>query len=155
MQRSRKQRPIVSKPAIDFIKSKRYRCHWLKASGINRFRAFSARNITSFFIDANSCLGVVSGKRTPCFQTLVGKIPVAPYLKAQFKKGAAQRRKQLEHIRRQKNILSAMNCVYGTWKPARLYVLQATVIRQVVCTEDFLLCHSSDMPPRSHRTGRS
>ena len=28
---------------------------------------------------------------------------------------------------------SAMNCVYGTWKPARLYALPATVSRQAVC----------------------
>ena len=83
-----------SNPVTRTIKSKRYRCHWLKASGINRFRAFSARNITSFFIDANSCLGVVSGKRTPCFQKLAGKIPVAPYLKAQFKKGADDKRRK-------------------------------------------------------------
>ena len=29
-----------SSPATGTIKSKRYRCHWQKASGINRFRAF-------------------------------------------------------------------------------------------------------------------
>ena len=52
------------------IKSKRYRCHWRKASGINRFRAFSARKFTDDSIDANRCFPLTGGIRTPSSRRL-------------------------------------------------------------------------------------
>ena len=50
------------------IKSKRYRCHWRKASGIYRFRAFFARKFTNDSIDANHCFPLTGGIRTPFSQ---------------------------------------------------------------------------------------
>ena len=52
------------------IKSKRYRCHWRKASGINRFRAFFARKFTNDSIDANRCFPLTGGIRTPSSRRL-------------------------------------------------------------------------------------
>ena len=52
------------------IKSKRYRCHWRKASGINRFRVFFARKFTNDSIDANHCFPLTGGIRTPSSRRL-------------------------------------------------------------------------------------
>ena len=71
------------------IKSKRYRCHWRKASGINRFRAFSARKFTNDSIDANHCFPLTGGIRTPFFRRLANSEPCGALFKAViFKKGA-------------------------------------------------------------------
>ena len=59
-----------SNPRWFTIKSKRYRCHWRKASGINRFRAFSARKFTDDSIDANRCFPLTGGIRTPSSRRL-------------------------------------------------------------------------------------
>ena len=59
-----------SNPRRVTIKSKRYRCHWRKASGINRFRAFSARKFTDDSIDANRCFPLTGGIRTPSSRRL-------------------------------------------------------------------------------------
>ena len=75
--------------AIRTIKSKRYRCHWRKASGINRFRAFSARKFTDDSIDANHCFPLTGGIRTPFFRRLANSEPCGALFKAViFKKGA-------------------------------------------------------------------
>ena len=71
------------------IKSKRYRCHWRKASGINRFRAFSARKFTDDSIDANRCFPLTGGIRTPFFRRLANPEPCGALFEAViFKKGA-------------------------------------------------------------------
>ena len=67
--RSRERR-VGSTPTISAIKSKRYRCHWRKASGINRFRAFSAQKFTDDSIDANRCFPLTGGIRTPSSRRL-------------------------------------------------------------------------------------
>ena len=54
------------------IKSKRYRCHWRKASGINRFRAFFAQKFTNESIDANRCFPLTGGIRTPFYSCTDG-----------------------------------------------------------------------------------
>ena len=59
-----------SSPATGTIKSKRYRCHWRKASGINRFRAFSAQKFDDDSIDANRCFPLTGGIRTPSSRRL-------------------------------------------------------------------------------------
>ena len=59
-----------SNPRRGTIKSKRYRCHWRKASGINRFRAFSAQKFTDDSIDANRCFPLTGGIRTPSSRRL-------------------------------------------------------------------------------------
>ena len=59
-----------SNPRRVTIKSKRYRCHWRKASGINRFRAFSAQKFTDDSIDANRCFPLTGGIRTPSSRRL-------------------------------------------------------------------------------------
>ena len=61
---------VGSSPTTGTIKSKRYRCHWRKASGINRFRAFSARKFTDDSIDANRCFPLTGGIRTPSSRRL-------------------------------------------------------------------------------------
>ena len=48
-------------PFRSTINSKWYRCHWRKASGINRFRAFSARIFTDDFIDVNRRFHLTGG----------------------------------------------------------------------------------------------
>ena len=69
--------------------SKRYRCHWRKASGINRFRAFLAPNFTDFSIDANRPFRVTDGIRTPYYWWLAtGNCLGALFEAAVFKKGA-------------------------------------------------------------------
>ena len=71
------------------IKSKRYRCHWRKASGINRFRAFFARKFTNDSIDANHCFPLPGGIRTPFFRRLAYSEPCGALFEAIiFKKGA-------------------------------------------------------------------
>ena len=71
------------------IKSKRYRCHWRKASGINRFRAFFARKFTNESIDANRCFPLTGGIRTPFSQWLAKQKACSALFEASiFKKGA-------------------------------------------------------------------
>ena len=78
-----------SNPRRVTIKSKRYRCHWRKASGINRFRAFSARKFTNDSIDANHCFPLTGGIRTPFFRRLAYSEPCGALFEAViFKKGA-------------------------------------------------------------------
>ena len=78
-----------SSPATGTIKSKRYRCHWRKASGINRFRAFSARKFTDDSIDANRCFPLTGRIRTPFFRRLAYSEPCGALFEAViFKKGA-------------------------------------------------------------------
>ena len=78
-----------SNPRWVTIKSKRYRCHWRKASGINRFRAFFARKFTNDSIDANHCFPLTGGIRTPFFRRLANSEPCGALFKAViFKKGA-------------------------------------------------------------------
>ena len=61
-ERSVRIREVVgSNPIRSTIKSQRYRCHWRKASGINRFRGFSARNLSNHSIDANRLSAVTGG----------------------------------------------------------------------------------------------
>ena len=64
------QHRVGSSPTAGTIKSKRYRCHWRKASGINRFRAFSAQKFTDDSIDANRCFPLTGGIRTPSSRRL-------------------------------------------------------------------------------------
>ena len=78
-----------SNPRWVTIKSKRYRCHWRKASGINRFRAFFARKFTNDSIDANHCFPLTGGIRTPFFRRLAYAEPCGALFEAViFKKGA-------------------------------------------------------------------
>ena len=78
-----------SNPRWLTIKSKRYRCHWRKASGINRFRAFSAQKFTDDSIDANHCFPLTGGIRTPFFRRLAYSEPCGALFEAViFKKGA-------------------------------------------------------------------
>ena len=71
------------------IKSKRYRCHWRKASGINRFRAFFAQKFTNESIDANRCFPLTGGIRTPFSQWLAKQKACSALFEASiFKKGA-------------------------------------------------------------------
>ena len=78
-----------SNPRRVTIKSKRYRCHWRKASGINRFRAFFARKFTNDSIDANHCFPLTGGIRTPFFRRLANSEPCGALFEAViFKKGA-------------------------------------------------------------------
>ena len=78
-----------SNPRRVTIKSKRYRCHWRKASGINRFRAFFARKFTNDSIDANHCFPLTGGIRTPFFRRLAYSEPCGALFEAViFKKGA-------------------------------------------------------------------
>ena len=71
------------------IKAKRYRCHWRKASGINRFRAFFARKFTNDSIEANHCFPLTGGIRTPFFRRLANSEPCGALFEAViFKKGA-------------------------------------------------------------------
>lgn len=74
--------------ATKHIKSKRYRCHWRKASGINRFRAFFAQKFTNESIDANHCFPLPGGIRTPFFRRLAYSEPCGALFEAViFKKG--------------------------------------------------------------------
>ena len=83
------QRARGSNPRWFTIKSKRYRCHWRKASGINRFRAFSAQKSIDSPIDANRCSPLTGGTRTPIFQRLAKTKPCGALFEAIiFKKGA-------------------------------------------------------------------
>mgnify|MGYP001852637949 CR=1 FL=1 len=80
---------VGSNPASATRISKRYRCHWRKASGINRFRAFLALNFTDFSIDANCPFRVTDRIRTPYYwwlatENCLGALFEAPV----FKKGA-------------------------------------------------------------------
>ena len=78
-----------SNPFESTIKSKRYRCHWRKASGINRFRAFFAQKFTNESIDANHCFPLTGGIRTPFFRRLANSEPCGALFEAViFKKGA-------------------------------------------------------------------
>ena len=78
-----------SNPRRGTIKSKRYRCHWRKASGINRFRAFFAQKFTNESIDANHCFPLPGGIRTPFFRRLAYSEPCGALFEAViFKKGA-------------------------------------------------------------------
>ena len=78
-----------SNPRWLTIKSKRYRCHWRKASGINRFRAFFAQKFTNESIDANHCFPLPGGIRTPFFRRLAYSEPCGALFEAViFKKGA-------------------------------------------------------------------
>ena len=78
-----------SNPRRGTIKAKRYRCHWRKASGINRFRAFFARKFTNDSIDANHCFPLTGGIRTPFFRRLANSEPCGALFEAViFKKGA-------------------------------------------------------------------
>ena len=78
-----------SNPRRVTIKSKRYRCHWRKASGIYRFRVFFARKFTNDSIDANHCFPLTGGIRTPFFRRLANSEPCGALFKAViFKKGA-------------------------------------------------------------------
>ena len=78
-----------SNPRWITIKAKRYRCHWRKASGINRFRAFFARKFTNDSIDANHCFPLTGGIRTPFFRRLANSEPCGALFEAViFKKGA-------------------------------------------------------------------
>ena len=71
------------------IKSKRYRCHWRKASGINRFRFFFAQKFTNESIDANRCFPLTGGIRTPFSQWLAKQKACSALFEASiFKKGA-------------------------------------------------------------------
>ena len=80
---------VGSSPTTGTIKSKRYRCHWRKASGINRFRAFSAQKSIDSPIDANRCSPLTGGTRTPIFQRLAKTKPCGALFEAIiFKKGA-------------------------------------------------------------------
>ena len=80
---------LGSSPRWCTIKSKRYRCHWRKASGINRFRAFFARKFTNDSIDANHCFPLTGGIRTPFFRRLAYSEPCGALFEAViFKKGA-------------------------------------------------------------------
>lgn len=84
-------KPVVrgSSPRRVTIKAKRYRCHWRKASGINRFRAFFARKFTNDSIDANHCFPLTGGIRTPFFRRLANSEPCGALFEAViFKKGA-------------------------------------------------------------------
>ena len=80
---------LGSSPRWCTIKAKRYRCHWRKASGINRFRAFFARKFTNDSIDANHCFPLTGGIRTPFFRRLANSEPCGALFEAViFKKGA-------------------------------------------------------------------
>lgn len=80
---------VGSNPFRSTIKSKRYRCHWRKASGINRFRAFLARKFTDDSIDANHCFPLTGGIRTPLLGRLAYPKPCSALFEAViFKKGA-------------------------------------------------------------------
>ena len=89
-ERSVRIREVVgSNPFRSTIKSKRYRCHWRKASGINRFRAFFAQKFTNESIDANHCFPLPGGIRTPFFRRLAYSEPCGALFEAViFKKGA-------------------------------------------------------------------
>ena len=83
------QHRVGSSPTTGTIKSKRYRCHWRKASGINRFRAFFAQKFTNESIDANHCFPLTGGIRTPFFRWLANPKPCGALFEAViFKKGA-------------------------------------------------------------------
>ena len=77
-----------SNPRWVTIKTKQYRCHWRKASGINCFRAFSARKFTDDSIDANHCFHLTGGIRTPSSQWLANPKPCGALLKQQLSKRA-------------------------------------------------------------------
>ena len=80
---------LGSSPRWCTIKSKRYRCHWRKASGINRFRAFSVRKCTDDSIDANRYFPLTGGIRTPSSRRLANPKPCGALFETEiFKKGA-------------------------------------------------------------------